>query len=101
MDLSTGMIGKTWIVYCETERVEVGSYESSARLLTIHANGKCFDTAKKKEGVNRCESISDRVDNEGHLLVTGGESRVHDMVQETPTFAISSLLHVITPAIKS
>ena len=42
--------------------------EHGGRLLTVHADGKSFRATEEEEGIERCERISDRVDDEGHFL---------------------------------
>jgi len=94
------VVGQTGVVDFKTKMVEHLSDEHGSGLLTIHANGKGLCSSEKEETVEWSERISSGINDECHLL-TGYEKMNVKGKDETVTFARSSLLQVITPAIRS
>lgn len=90
------------VVDLEAEGVKVLCDELGRRLLAVETECEGLDSAEEKKGVERGETVSDRVDGEGDSLECRGQFRLARIGEaQRRTLATSARLQVMTPAIKS
>ena len=68
MNVVSWMILESRVMNKEAEIGQVTSHEHCGRLLALHADSKCLDASEQQERVERCQSVSNCVDDESDFL---------------------------------
>lgn len=94
------MVRQAGVMDGEAQSLQHLCNQHRSGLLPVHSNRKSLCSTQQEEGVKWSQRIPNRVDGERHLLeVPRQKSGFYSSVRLT--FARSSRLQVITPAIKS